>query len=419
MFIYQIYLRNYNESGTFVELINDLDRIKGLGVDMIYLLPIHPVGQKNKKGELGCNYSISDYRAISEEHGTVDDFKQLIEATHQKGMKLMMDVVFHHTSHDSVLLKEHPEWFFYRNGKNANKVGDWDDITDLDFNHKELWEYLIETLEMYAKMGVDGYRCDVAPLIPLDFWIEARSRVNQINPDFIWLTESVHKSFIKYIRDMGHVAHSDGEMYQAFDILYDYDIHVEFMDFIKGTGSLKSYLDAIRNQETIYPANYTKLRNLENHDQPRIASQVLDINILHNLTAFIFFVKGAIMIFAGQEAYNTNRPSLFDIDKVDWSTYIEKNCDELIKQMAKLKKDPIMATGKFNILDFDHLNVIAMSYENENKIRYGIFNVSKEQQQLDLSIPNGTYINLIDNTQFNYHDALLLTNQPIVFEINK
>ncbi len=419
MFIYQIYTRNHTQSGTFQELISDLDRIKSLGVDMIYLLPIHPVGLKNRKGELGSNYSIKDYRAINPELGTLDDFKQLILSTHNKGMKIMIDIVFNHTSHDSVLLQEHPEWFFYRNGKNANRVGDWWDIIDLDFkSSKDLWEYLIETLEIYAKMGVDGFRCDVAPLIPLDFWLEARKRIAKINPDFIWLSESVHKSFIKYIRNMGFDAHSDCEVYQAFDILYDYDIHDEFLEFIKG-GSLKKYLHAIANQEVIYPANYVKLRNLENHDQERIANHVKDYDILHNLTAFIFFVKGATMIYGGQEAYNTKRPSLFDIDKVDWSTYKEHNCDDLIRAMASIKKDPIMATGIFNILDYDHLNLIVMTYENEEKIRYGIFNVSKESHQIELNIPNGTYMNLVNKQSITYDNNILINHTPIVFDIIK
>jgi cyclomaltodextrinase / maltogenic alpha-amylase / neopullulanase len=419
LFIYQIYLRNHNETGTFKELIGDLDRIKSLGADFIYFLPIHPVGQKNKKGSLGCNYSIQDYRAISEEHGTMEDFQILIHEAHQRGLKVMMDIVYNHTSHDARLLEEHPEWYFYRDGKTTNRVGDWSDIIDLDYNNRALWDYQIETLEMYARMGVDGYRCDVAPLIPLDFWLEARERINTINPDFVWLSESVHKSFIKHIRDMGFEAHSDGEVYQAFDILYDYDIFDYYSHYLEGKGSLKTYLDEIRNQEVIYPSNYTKLRNLENHDQPRVASFVKDQSILDNWTAFIFFVKGATMIYAGQEAYNTNRPSLFDIDKVDWSQYEQNNCDQLIKRMAELKKDPIMASGVFNILNYDVQDVIVITYENKDKVRYGIFNVSKGQKELTLNIVNGNYTNLIDHKYFSYQDGLKIENDPIVFEILK
>ena len=417
--IYQVYLRNHNKTGTFTELTTDLKRIKDLGFDIVYLLPVHPVGQKHKKGSLGCNYSIVDYRKISEEHGTMTDFTQFIDATHQHDMKVMMDVVFNHTSHDSLLLDEHPEWFYYKNGKNNNRVGDWDDIIDLDFSHRGLWDYLIETLEMYAKMGVDGFRCDVAPLIPLEFWIEARKVIAKINPDFIWLSESVHKSFIKEIRSMGFEAYSDGEMYQAFDILYDYDLFDYFIDFLKGEGSLKAYLDEIRNQEMIYPSNYTKLRNLENHDQERVASYTNDLNLLNNLTAFNFFTKGAAMIYAGEEAYNTHRPSLFDRDPVNWHDYESKNCDDLIKQMAYLKKDPIMANGNFDILDFDDMNIIVMRYENNDKIRYGIFNVSNKVQAIDLNLPQVSLTNLIDNSPLVLKTTLDVGMKPIVFDIIK
>ena len=195
--IYQVYNRNHNESGTFRELIEDLPRIKSLGVDIVYLLPIHPIGKKDKKGTLGCPYSISDYRAVNPEYGTLEDFVALIEAVHEWDMKIMIDVVYNHTSRDSYLLQHHPEWF-YKNaeGEFANRVGDWSDITDFDYSqHESLWEELIDCLTYWAKLGVDGYRCDVASFVPVEFWLRARREVSKINPHFIWLAETVDKRF--------------------------------------------------------------------------------------------------------------------------------------------------------------------------------------------------------------------------------
>ena len=166
LFIYQVYSRNHNESGTFKEFINDLDRIKKMGVDIIYLLPIHKIGQKQKKGDLGCPYSIQDFRSINPEYGTIEDFKQLIKEIHNRDMKLMIDVVYNHTSYDSVLLEKHPE-YFYKNekGEFANRVGDWWDITDLDYSvDPGLSEELISTLVYWTKLGVDGFRWDVTSL---------------------------------------------------------------------------------------------------------------------------------------------------------------------------------------------------------------------------------------------------------------
>ncbi len=170
LFIYQVYVRNHTDEGTFNAFDKDLDRIKDLGVDIVYFLPIHEIGQKQKKGNLGCPYSIKDYNSINHEYGTIEDFKTTIKEIHSRGMKVMIDVVYNHTSYDSKLLEEHPEYFYKKDGQFANRVGDWWDITDLDYSvSKNLWTELIDTLVYWARLGVDGFRWDVASLLPFDF----------------------------------------------------------------------------------------------------------------------------------------------------------------------------------------------------------------------------------------------------------
>ena len=149
--MYQVFVRNYTEEGTFDGVRRDLDRIRDLGVDIVYLLPIHPIGEKCRKGSLGSPYAISDYRAVNPEYGTLEDFRALAEAIHEKGMKCIIDVVYNHTSPDSVLSAEHPEWFYRKeDGSFGNHVGDWSDIIDLDYTREGLAEYQIETLKMWA-----------------------------------------------------------------------------------------------------------------------------------------------------------------------------------------------------------------------------------------------------------------------------
>ena len=267
LFIYQVYLRNHTETGTIQEFIKDLDRIKALGADVVYLLPIHEIGQKNKKGNLGCPYSIKDYRSINHEYGTIDDFKDLVKEVHKRDMKLMIDVVYNHTSYDSVLIHEHPEYFYKVNGEFANRVGDWCDITDLDYTvDKGLWEELIDTLIYWTKLGVDGFRWDVSSLLPLEFLEEAHDRVLDVNKDTIFLSESVHGDFLRYIRNLGFKAVSESEIYQVFDMSYDYDTHPYYERYLKGEIPLKEYLKEILKQEYLYPQNYINMRNLENHD---------------------------------------------------------------------------------------------------------------------------------------------------------
>ncbi len=197
--IYGIYVRNHTEEGTFTSIIKDLDRIKQLGCDYIWFLPIHPIGIEGKKGKFGCPYANRDYRAVNPEYGTIEEFIHLVDEIHKRGMKCMIDVVYNHTSPDAVLVSEHPE-FFYRNknGEFANKIGDWSDIVDLDYNNKDLWDYQIESLCKWAKI-VDGFRCDVASFVPLEFWKMARREVAKIKTDFVWLAETGHQSFGCYV----------------------------------------------------------------------------------------------------------------------------------------------------------------------------------------------------------------------------
>lgn len=419
--IYQVYNRNHNKSGTFRELIEDLERIKALGVDILYLLPIHPIGIKDKKGSLGCPYSIQDYREINKEYGTLEDFQNLIKATHECGMKLMIDVVYNHTSRDSMLLSNHPEWFYKnQNGEFTNRVGDWSDITDLDYsNDSALWDELIDILKYWAKLGVDGYRCDVASVVPVDFWIRARREISEINPDFIWLAESVDGLFIQGIRTHGYDVYSDSELYQAFDICYDYDVYRYFKEYLLGKSSLAEYVKRVQMQEYIYPANYVKLRCLENHDQERIASLVKSKEQLKLWTTFLYLQKGATMIYAGQEALCTHTPSLFDVDKVDWSRYNEAGLADLMCHLAKLKKDDVM-NGFYQLELGDVLDTVCLAYETHEEKRVAIFNFGLKSGEISVNVPDGEYKNLIsDEFIVVQNGKIYLSEKPILFDLKK
>lgn len=419
--IYQVYNRNHNKSGTFRELIGDLKRIKELGVDILYLLPIHPIGDKDKKGTLGCPYSIRDYREINPEYGTLEDFKDLIKVTHACGMKLMIDVVYNHTSRDSKLLMNHPEWFYQnQNGEFANRVGDWSDITDLDFSKDlALWDELIEVLKYWAKLGVDGYRCDVASFVPVDFWLRARREISEINPDFIWLAESVDGGFIQGIRTHGYDVSSDGELYQAFDICYDYDVYRYFKEYLLGKSSLSDYVKRVQMQEYIYPSNYVKLRCLENHDQERIASLVKSMEQLRLWTTFAYLQKGATMIYAGQEALCTHTPSLFDVDKVDWSRYNEAGVADLMVRLAELKKDDVM-NGFYQLELGDVFDTVYLAYETCEEKRVAIFNFGLKSGEISVNVPDGEYEDLMTHELIAvYNGKIRLSAEPIIFDLKK
>lgn len=390
--IYSVYVRNHTNDGTFNAVADDLDRIKSLGTDIIWFMPIHPIGVKNKKGSLGCPYANKDYRTTNPEYGTMDDFKSLVEKIHAKGMKCMIDVVYNHTSPDSNLSVEHPE-FFYRkpDGNFGNKVGDWSDIIDLDYSNKELWQYQIDSLVMWAKI-VDGFRCDVASFVPVEFWKQAREAVAKVNPDCIWLAESVHSSFNVFSRKSGIYAASDYELFDAFDMEYDYDIREVFDKYLKGETSLSHYLDMFNYQETIYPQNYDKMRCLENHDQPRICHYVKNRSDLENYTAFLYFLKGSTLIYAGQEFGCDETPSLFDKDVFPRNTGIDLS--NLFAKLDTIKKTVLDDDDYFKA-DADDENDIAILERDNKSKKVGIFSLKSKSADVKVDLPDGDYKNEI------------------------
>ena len=157
-------------------------------MDIIQLMPIHPIGVLLRKGKIGSPYSIKDYRSIDPNMGTMEDLKELFDKAHALGLKVIMDIVFNHTSRDSILTEEHPEWFYHKpNGEFANRVGDWSDITDFKFEYPELEKYLSDTLLQYVRLGADGFRFDVASLIPYSFFAHTFPLLRKEKEDlFFW-----------------------------------------------------------------------------------------------------------------------------------------------------------------------------------------------------------------------------------------
>ena len=413
--IYGIYVRAYGPHGNFVDVENDLQRIKDMGVDVVWFNPIHPIGLINKKGDLGCPYSISDYRQINPEYGTMESFEQLIRTAHQIGLKVMIDVVFNHTSHDATLLKEHPEYYTQDEfGNPITTVPEWSDVIDLHHPQAGLNRYLIDTLIMWVKKGIDGFRCDVASLIPLSFWQQARNEIAAIKPDCIWLAESVHAGFVEYRRRKGLFALSDSELYQAFDITYDYDIWPVFQAVVTGHTPLVEYVQALRFQDAIFPANFIKMRAVENHDQFRIMKLAGSENKARAWTAFMAFNKGVYHIYNGQESAESHTPSLFTVEKINWS---DRKFQPFLSKLAKLKKHPAQLEGLFTITDCSTALVAIWSHPRSSLL--GIFNVSQQSGVIKTILPEGEFQDILSGNDY-FVDQNGYVNMPddaVIFEI--
>ena len=415
--IYSVYLRAHTEEGTFLSLIPDLDRIRALGTDIIWLMPIHPIGEKGRKGSLGCPYANRDYRTTNPAYGSMEDFRTLTEEIHRRGMKCIIDVVYNHTSPDAVLLDEHPE-FYYRDadGHTGNKIGDWSDVIDLDYNVPELWDYQIESLCSWAKI-VDGFRCDVASLVPLPFWLKARECVEKVHPGAVWLAESIHLSFGNYARREGFVCARDSEAFAAFDLEYDYDIRELFDRWLRGEIVLSHWLDAMNFQEAVYPENYNKMRSLENHDQPRIASFIKDPAALDNYTAMLFFLKGTTLLYGGQEFSCTHQPSLFEREVFPRSG---RDISAYLSRLSEIKHRNLGADDAFTAQADDENDIAVLLRQNHSAVKLGIFSLKAKSAAVTVSLPDGEYENLISGETVSVKDGCLTCDgRPIILTKTK
>src|SRR6267154_272050 len=207
--IYEVYPRAFSAEGNFRGITVQLDRLKTLGVTIVWLMPIHPIGQEKKKGTIGSPYAVRDYYAINPDYGTKDDLKQLIREAHKRRMKVIIDIVANHTSWDSVMMKW-PEFYRHDAAGKITYPHDWFDVAQLNYDNPKLREYMTEMLEFWIReFDLDGFRCDVAGDVPTDFWEKARSELDKIKPDIFMLAEA-HKPELEM---------------KAFELDYSWPLH--------------------------------------------------------------------------------------------------------------------------------------------------------------------------------------------------
>jgi len=411
--IYEVFVRNHTPEGTFRALERDLGRIAALGTDYLWLMPIHPIGKLRRKGSLGSPYANRDYRTVNPEYGTMEDFLHLVNAIHENGMKCMIDVVYNHASPDSTLAREHPE-FFHRlpDGTPGSKVPEWTDAADLDYSVQALWDYQLESLRFWAAY-VDGFRCDVASTVPVAFWQAAREAVEAVHPGFVWLGESVFLEHIRHFRELGYYAATDTELYAAFDVLYSYDLRPLLDGYFAGSIPLSRLTDAINYLECLFPTGYSKLRCLENHDQPRAAALLTDDARLRSWTAFSYFLRGTTLLYAGQEACCTRQPTLFDRDTISWDT--GRDLTPLMQKLYRVKKR-LPLGGAFHLDTQAETGVVCASYVGPGQTSVGVFPLDGRPGETPVPLPDGVYRDELTGDRIPVRSGRLrISREPVIF----
>jgi cyclomaltodextrinase len=323
--IYSVYLRSFSPEGTFAGLQGRIPELKQLGVTVLWLLPIHPVGAKNRKGTLGSPYAVQDYYGVNPEFGTLADFKRLVGAVHREGMKLIIDLVANHTSWDSRLLAEHPEWFTHdAGGAIVAPNADWTDVADLDYTQRGLRQYMMDMMAWWVReVGIDGFRCDVAELVPTDFWEEARARLNRIKP-VMMLSEG---SLPEHHR-------------RAFDLTYSWNVYDALEPLLAERRPVALLDQILRTEELQFPVGALRMRFTTNHDKnfwDAPAVKKFGAEGLALAAVLTGTLPGVPMVYTGEEIPNGTPLSLFEKVGLDWSA--PRSMEGLYRALFRLRRE--------------------------------------------------------------------------------
>ena len=329
--IYEVNVRQYTKDGNFKSFENHLPRLKKMGFDVLWFMPIQPIGEENRKGSLGSYYSIKDYRDVNPEFGTLEDFKNLVAKIHELNMHVIIDWVANHTAWDNELTKSHPDWFVKdKTGNFIPPVPDWTDVIDLDYNNQDLRNYMIESLKFWVQeTDIDGFRCDVAGMVPLDFWEDARSELEKIKP-IIMLAEADGPQFHNH----------------AFDITYNWHIHKTFNAIANGQKNVTHLDHVIQNDLINYPIskNFMQLMFTSNHDENSWNGSVFErLGEANKVFAVLTYtLPGVPLVYSGQETGLNKRLAFFDKDQIDWT---DNSLSKFYESLNKLKNHSILANG--------------------------------------------------------------------------
>ncbi len=328
--IYEVNIRQHTPEGTFNAFREHLPRLKELGVDILWIMPIQPIGEKNRKGGLGSYYSIRDYTAVNPEFGTMEDFKALVNEAHGMGLKVILDWVGNHTAWDHPWMEQHPEWYTRNEaGEVIPPVEDWSDVADLNYEGEGMPEAMLDALKFWVQEAdIDGYRCDVAMMVPMEFWNRSRAALDSIKPVFM-------------------LAEAEGPEYheKAFDMTYGWEMHHIMNQVAKGEEPVTAFDRYLAKMDSIYPRDAYRMYFTTNHDENSWNGTIEERMGANGHNFFVLattFPYGMPLVYSGQEAGLNKRLAFFEKDTIDWS---DSSRYEFYQQMLTLKDHPALANG--------------------------------------------------------------------------
>lgn len=371
--IYQINTRHFTAEGTFRAAESHLPRLKDLGAVILWVMPIHQIGHKNRKGSLGSPYAVKDYFSVNPEFGSLEDLKSFVAAAHEQEMYVILDWVANHSAWDNPLVEEHPEWYSrdWKGDFRPTPWWDWADIIDFDYDQPALRQYMTEALKYWVReVGIDGYRCDVAGFVPTDFWNNARKELDAIKPVFMlaeWESRDLHA--------------------EAFDMTYAWSWNETMHKIAMGKADLSALFVYYSWNEKAYPYDCMRMMFVSNHDKNAWEGTEFEQfgDALEAAIVLSVVGEGMPLIYNGQEAGNTRRLAFFERDPIEWT---EHPLGSLYKKLFTLKKtNTALWNGKWGARMIQVPNsapaaIFSFVRQNEQDKVFAVLNFSAARQRV-------------------------------------
>ena len=389
--IYEVNIRQYSDEGTIVEFQKHLPRLKEMGVDILWLMPVFPVGELNRKGSLGSYYAVKDYKNINPEFGNIEDLKNLVKEAHKLGMHVILDWVANHSAWDNPWATEHPEWYQHDDSGKFVSPFDWSDVIAFDYSNPVMRDSMVDALKFWlTEADVDGYRCDVAGMVPTDFWDNARDQMETIKPVFMLAEDEDNPDLLR----------------KAFDMNYSWKLHHIMNDIAKGEKNANDIWDYITWNDSVYPSNAYRMYFTSNHDENSWNGTVQERmgDAGEAMAILSYTIPGMGLVYSGQEAGLDKRLRFFEKDTINWDNMVYEN---LYTKLNNLKKHNKALWNGENGGSMTRLNdgsnqyVFAFIREKEGDKVITIINLSNKPQEIviDLDIESGKYKNVFSGEE--------------------
>ncbi|TAH08157.1 MAG: 1,4-alpha-glucan branching protein [Sphingobacteriia bacterium] len=404
--LYEVNIRQYTPEGTFNAFAEHLPRLSEMGISIIWLMPITPISLAVRQGSLGSYYACSSYTIINEEFGTLEDFKALIAKAHELNIKVIIDWVANHTGWDHPWTIEHPNWYIKDELGNFTEKNGWHDVIDLNFEVAEMRAELIDAMRYWVyECDIDGFRCDMAHLVPLDFWQQVRVSCEIIKPLF-WLAEC---EVVDY--------------HQVFDSTYAWWWMHETEKYQKEQSSLHE-IQNVLHAYSQYPKDAIKLFFTSNHDENSWnGTEIEKYGVAAKAWAvFCFTWHGMPMIYSGQETSNNKRLKFFDKDLINWID--PPPLHNFYATLAQLRnRNESITIGESFILPSDHSNELMAFFRRRGDclvmVLLNVSNQNRLQIHIDHEWLKGTFRNVFSNLEFQFEQKAsfeLQAGEYIVYE---